>query len=596
MSKTRDSRLGNPRRACIGLILLATACSTSTQNPGGSFPSDRWDGSPESERKATYRPVVGTKGMVVADDADAAAWGVEILRRGGNAVDAAVATAFFMAVSRPHFASLGGGGFILYCPKPVEGRAERCETIDYREQAPERATRDMFVRDGKARTDLSQDGALASGVPGVTAGLLLALEKYGSRPRHEVLSRPIEIAKRGTPMTGHMESVALERWDAMNSEARRIWGCGGSKPCEPGVVVKQPELARVLEEIRAKGAAGFYRGWVAQKIAQGIRAENGILRESDLGSYEPRVRKTVSARYLGMEVISMPPPSAGGTTLLQMLRYAELADDAGMFEAGFWSAPAIHALTHGMSLAFADRAKHFADPASMKVSVESLLARDYLDDRWDATFKKGSAAIPADAGVPVAGGSQTTHFSVIDRQGNAVAVTTTVNDNFGSGFVPPGTGVVMNNEMDDFAIQPGVPNSFGLVQGEGNAIVPGRRPLSSMSPTIVRDEAGQTRIVIGAQGGPKITSSVFLALIKRLRFRMSIQEAVITPRFHHQWKPVELMLEPGFGAETREELAGMGYSLKDIAISGKMTALERYPNGRVWGVSDPRAEGAAVAE
>lgn len=560
-----------------------------------------WDGSPESEDESRYRPAVSTGGMVSADDRVAAEWGVEILRRGGNAIDAAVATGFAMAVTRPQYASLGGGGFLLYCG----AKAPSCAVIDYREEAPSKASRDMFIRDGKPRTDLSQDGALASGVPGVPAGLLKALEKFGSRKRAELLQRPIELAEKGYAFTGRTETVATLRWDAFNAEAKRVFGCGTSKACEPGKKLKQPELARVLREISSKGADGFYKGWVAEKIAQGLQAEGGIMTAQDLAAYRAKDREPVRARVRfpgrksDYQIVSMPPPSAGGAVILQMLRYAELADQQGAFDEGPGSAKTIHALTHAMSLGFADRAKYFGDPDHVQVPLAEMLSDAYLKKRWE-TYKPGKAAIPAGAG-PIQSfkeGNQTTHFSVIDREGNAVAVTTTVNDIFGSGFVPPGTGIVMNNEMDDFSVQPGVPNLFGLVGAEANAVGPRKRPLSSMSPTIVRDSQGRNLISIGSQGGPKITTSVFLSLFNRLRFGMSLPDAVQAPRFHHQWKPAALMIErgAGFSSDTRSKLSAMGYTLEEIAVSAKLNAVERFPNGRAWGVADLRTEGAAIGE
>jgi gamma-glutamyltranspeptidase/glutathione hydrolase len=541
--------------------------------------------------------------MVSADDRVAAEWGAEILRQGGNAVDAAVATAFALAVTRPHYAALGGGGFLVFCPAPGAEGPRPCRVIDYREEAPGAATRDMYVRDGKARTDLSQDGPLAPGVPGTTAGLLLALEKHGTMPRAKLLRRPIELARGGTVFSGHMENAALERWEAMNAEARKLFGCGGAKPCEPGTLLRQPELAKVLEEISRLGAKGFYEGWVARKISEGIRAAGGIMTAEDLAAYRAREREPITGTYRGMEIVTMPPPSAGGTVILQLFRFAELAEASGAFDEGFGSARAIHAVAHGMALGFADRASYFGDPDHVRVPVQGLLAGPYLEKRWKDTYRDGCRAKDLVAGGPTpppapGEGTHTTHLSVIDRYGNAVALTTTVNDNFGSGFVPPGTGVVMNNEMDDFAIQAGVPNIFGLVGADANAVAPRKRPLSSMSPTIVRDREGRARISIGAQGGPRITTAVFQALFNRLRFGMALPDAVIAPRFHHQWKPDLLHLEAnGFGADARRALAKMGYELKDITASGRMHGIERFPEtGRTWGVSDPRAEGGAIAE
>ncbi len=612
--------MGIMRKLVLSFCLLVTALLSVEAR--AAFPSidEKWSQTAaDIESDSTFRGVIGAKGMVSADDPIAAEWGVEILRRGGNAIDAAVATGFAMAVTRPHYASLGGGGFLVYCPKPKEGKPVPCTTIDYREMAPTAAARDMYLVDGKARTDLSQDGALASGVPGVTAGLLLAHEKFGALPREKLLAKAILLARQGYRQTGRGQSVATSRWPAFNREAKRLFGCfnphakaGEEKlaACGPGRLIRQPDLARVLAEISKAGRKGFYEGWVAQKIAAGLKSAGGIMTERDLAHYQPMLREPILAQLGELEVVSMGPPSSGGAILSMALAYAQQADASGELSTGLNSAQTVHALSHALALAFADRATHFGDPDFVKVPLKELLAKEYLARRWKETFRRSKANLPVSAGDPrLAGlfktgydgketGLSTTHFSVIDREGNAVAITTTVNDNFGSGFVPPGTGVVMNNEMDDFSIQPGVPNLFGLIGAEANAVGPRKRPLSSMTPTIVRDAAGNSRIVIGAQGGPRIASSTFLALMNRLRFGLSIADSVTVPRFHHQWRPVELMLEAsGFPKESRDDLAGRGWALKEVAASARMHAIERFPaTGKVWGMSDPRTEGGVAFE
>jgi gamma-glutamyltranspeptidase/glutathione hydrolase len=535
--------------------------------------------------------------MVVADDPIAAQWGVEILRRGGNAIDAAVATGFMLSVTRPHFGSLGGGGFLVYCP-----RGKKCTTIDYREKAPKAATRDMYVRDGKAVPELSQSGALASGVPGVPAGLLLALEKWGKKSRGELLRDPIRLAERGIRRTGYTESGAVEHWATMNPAARKILGCAPSQeerewaPCPAGTILKQEDLAHVLIEIANRGTRGFYRGWVANKIVDGIRAGGGIFTIEDMYDYKPVVADALVGHFGDFEIATMPLPSSGGVLLLQMLGYVERAKKQGSFEEGFGSVKALHAMTHAMALSFADRAKLLGDPDFVKVPVQEMLAPQYLDSRWK-TFDPAHAQIPESAGNPLGEGTNTTHFSVIDSQGNSVAVTTTINDVYGSGFVPPGTGIFMNDEMDDFSAQPGAPNLFGLVGSEANAIAPGKRPLSSMTPTIVRDSSGNARIVIGGAGGPRILTAVFNVLVDRLVFGISLPDSIAAPRIHEQWKLQSLLMERyGFSPETREKLRALGYEVKDITASAKLHALEHFSNGRVWGSADPRGEGAAEAE
>jgi gamma-glutamyltranspeptidase/glutathione hydrolase len=557
-----------------------------------------------SDRLSRVRPVIGNRGMVVSDDRIASEWGAEILRKGGNAMDAAVATAFMLSVTRPHYGSLGGGGFLVYCPAK-----QKCTAIDYREKAPSAATRDMYLRNGKADTDLSQDGALASGVPGVPAGILTALEKFGTRKREVLLRQPIRIAEHGFRFTGLEETAAVERWSAFNKEAKKILGCKislksgakagieqGLEPCPVGTFLKQPDLAKVLREISAHGKDGFYSGWVGRKIVNGIAKAGGILTIKDLEQYRPKIREPLVGKFHGMEVVTMPPPSSGGVHLLQMLGFMNRAEKKGELSQGFGSAESIHAEAHAMALAFADRAKYLGDTDYVKVPIHALLSEAYLDQRW-ATFDPGKANPPADAGILPNEPQNTTHFSVIDRYGNAVAITTTINDEYGSGFVPPGTGVFMNDEMDDFSAQPGVPNMFGLVGGEANAIAAGKRPLSSMTPTIVRDSKGEVHLVLGAAGGPRIITAVFNVLVNRYEFGMLLPDAVSAPRVHDQWKPDELRVEQfGFSPGTREALTKLGYSVKETPALAKMHAIERFPNARVWGVPDIRGEGAAVAE
>lgn len=538
----------------------------------------------------------GRAGMVVADDGIAASWGAEVLKKGGNAVDAAVATALAMSVTRPQHSSLGGGGFMILCPPPTGGKAA-CQALDYREVAPQAATRDMYLVNGKPTTDLSQDGAKASGVPGVVAGLFAAQKKYGKLRWAQLFEKPIQLARGGTRVATITQRAIVERWDALNPEARKILGCGTAKACEVSEKLVQPDLAQVLEAVRTKGVEGFYQGPVAEKLVSGLQSAGGILTKEDLKRYAPKWREPVRGKVWGHEIVSMPPPSSGGAILIQLLSYQERADRAGTLNEGWGSVPAIHAAVHAMSLAFADRTEHFGDPDAYLVPLAGLLDPAYLDARWKS-FKPGQAELPTGPGKPAAKeGAHTTHLSAIDRDGFAVALTTTINDNLGSGFVPPGTGVVMNNEMDDFSIAPGVPNLFGLVGGEANAVGPGKKPLSSMSPTVVLDEQGHARLAVGAAGGPRIITAVFHTLLNRLKFGMKLPDAVAAARFHHQWKPDTVLLEtPGWGPDTREKLKKLGYKLQDSGGLAKVHALERTPEGRVIGAADPRAEGAAVAQ
>jgi len=561
-----------------------------------------WDGSSLSEDESRFRIKTGTKGMVVSDDEIASKFGAEILRKGGNAIDAAVGVGFMLAVTRPHYASIGGGGFLVYCPKK-----QKCKIIDYREVAPLAATRDMYVINGKGDTELSQDGALASGVPGVVAGLLLALEKYGTKSRTDVLSEPIRVAKEGMHLSSTTEAAAADRWSKMNLGAKKIFGCKELKnethPCFAQSIIKQKDLSSVLTEIKQKGKNGFYRGWVSKKIVHEMHKDGGILSEKDFAQYRVVEREPIVGKFLNHEVITMPPPSSGGAILLQLLKFTELAIENKLFDTGYGSALTTHVLAHAMKLSFSDRSLYFGDPNFVRVPVDELLSKDYIQQRWNSfnpTSSKGEV-------IPGLGknekdylkeNNQTTHFSVVDSEGTAVAITTTVNGYFGSAYVPEGTGIVMNNEMDDFSIQPGVPNLFGLVGGYANSVQPMKRPLSSMTPTILRNEKGEVEFILGAQGGPRIITGVFQSLVNRLVFNFSLADAVSAPRIHHQWKPDVLNIEfPGPGFEVVNKLKEIGYTVKPTSSVGRLEAIERFPaQGRVWGVADPRTEGYAAAQ
>ncbi len=536
--------------------------------------------------------------MVASDDPLASEWGAQTLRKGGNAIDAAVATAFTLAVTRPHYASLGGGGFIVYCPSPKSGQASDCHTLDFREKAPQAAFKDLFIQNGKVQPHLSRDGALASGVPGIPAGLLRALEMWGTQKRQKILVYPIRLARNGYPFTPHEEVAAAQRWEAMNSETQKLFGCADHQkltPCPPGTMIKQNDLARVLTEISQKGPKGFYTGWVARRMTQGLRNAGGIITEADLKNYEPKNRDPLISEFQGLQLVTMPPPSSGGVILAQLLDYAEQAKDAGLLKNGFEAPETIHALTHAMSLAFRDRAEFLGDPDAASIPP-FLLSPQYLRQQWKS-FRPDQAHLATVKPLLEEKHPQTTHLSTLDSQGNLVAMTLTINDNFGSGFTPPGTGVVMNNQMDDFSIQAGLPNLYGLVGKDANAIAPGKRPLSSMTPTIIREKSGRGRIAIGAAGGPRITTSVFLSLLNRLLFNMSLRDAVSAPRFHHQWTPPTLLYERyGFTQPVTQEISRLGYTLEDVWTLGKVHAVELLSNGRSSGVADPRGEGAAIAE
>lgn len=548
---------------------------------------------PMKDENARVRPQAGWKGMVVSDDEAASAWGTEILKQGGNAVDAAIATALMLSVTRPHAGSLGGGGFLLYCPSPNNKKHKECEVIDYREQAPDASHAQMYMVDGKPKAELSQTGALAVGVPGVVAGLSTAHEKFGKLSWVRFFSEPIRKAQQGIVVTPYMHRGIEERASDFNAEAKKIFG-----QKKIGDVVKQADLAQVLSAVRDRGKKGFYEGWVATKMLAGLKAGGGLMTKDDLSNYAVKTRKPLQSSYRGFDVVTMPPPSAGGALLIQMLQYMEFADQDEVLKNGFGSAKTLHAQAHAMKLAFADRAQWFGDPEFTKIPLDRLLSLPYLRERWDDTFSSGSSSKVSGSGLNPKDFDHTTHFSVIDAEGNAVALTTTINDNFGSGFIAPGTGVFLNDEMDDFSIQPGVANLFGLVGSEANSVRGQKRPLSSMTPTIVREKNGENRIVVGAAGGPRITTSVFQILMNRLRFGMQITDAMHAGRIHHQWKPDTLRVEKvQISPDVAEKLSDMGYTVEMARELAHAHALERDPaTGLVWGAHDPRGEGGSVAQ
>jgi len=536
--------------------------------------------------------------MVAADDLQAAQWGTETLKRGGNAVDAAVATAFGMAVTRPHYAALGGGGFMVHCPAPQNGLASECTVLDFREKAPLTAKKDMYIRNGKADTTLSQQGALASGTPGVPAGLLAALSQFGTRKVSQVLSDPIQWARQGVRVSAHTETALSMSWKSFNAEARKIFSCQNKTetPCKAGDVLIQSDLAKTLSLISKKGHEGFYKGITAKRIAASMKLDGGLISEADLAAYKPQTRKPSVGKFRNYEVITMPPPSSGGILLVQLLKYFEFAQKSSHVDESPVSWRTLHSKAHAMSLAFSDRTTHLGDADFYPVPSDKLLSENYLRARWKS-FLPDKTALPDAPGEPLREPDQTTHLSVIDSAGNAVAMTLTVNGYFGSGYVPKGTGVVMNNEMDDFALQPGVPNMFGLIGSEANSIAPGKRPLSSMTPTIVRDDGGNARLALGAAGGPRIITSVYQTIINRLHFGMSLTDSVAAPRIHHQWRPQQVFFEMNrFSPHDLSKLKEMGYELNEKEGLAVIHAVERTPNGQVFGAADPRGEGVAVAQ
>lgn len=532
---------------------------------------------------AGQRAVFAPNEMVASNAPLASAAGLEILALGGNAVDAAVATGFALAVVYPEAGNIGGGGYAVI--RMADGRTA---AIDYREKAPAGATRNMFVDPATGNaTNASVVGHLASGVPGAVAGLLTTHDRFGTRTREEVMAPALRMARDG--FVADSAYVASLRTDS--ALICRFAGCarffpGGRAP-RAGETIRQPELARTLERIAASGADGFYRGPVASAIAAEMRRGGGLITEADLAAYRAAWRTPVNGRYRGHTILAMPPSSSGGVTLVEALNIIE----AFGAPAPYGSVTSLHRMLGAFQLAFVDRNEYLADPDVAPVPVDQLIAPEYarrqrtrLDDR------RYVSTLSLDPGLARREGDHTTHYSVVDRLGNAVAVTTTINSLFGSGVWVPDAGFFLNNEMDDFTSRPGVANQFGLVQGEANAVAPGKRMLSAMSPTIVLDPADRVMMVVGSRGGPRIITGVAQVIQNVIDHGMSLADALAAPRVHFQGLPETIRAETdGLPRAIMDSLTAMGWRFEQGNV-GSPVAIHRVRGG--WeGWWDPRAAG-----
>jgi gamma-glutamyltranspeptidase/glutathione hydrolase len=534
-----------------------------------------------------FSPVAARHGMVVASEPLAAEAGLEILRAGGNAVDAAVAVGFALAVTHPQAGNIGGGGFMLI--RLADGEAV---VVDYREEAPAAASRDMFLdAQGELIPRASTEGPLAVGVPGTVAGLALAHQKYGKLPWARVLRPAIRLAEQGFAVSYGLSESLREHRDLLSvyAETRRIFLRDG-RLYEPGELFRQPDLARTLRQIAAGGPKAFYRGRIARAVAATVKKHGGVLKREDLLEYQGKIRQPLRGTFRGHDILTVPPPSSGGVGLLEMLNVLEPMDlgTPNSFQSIRW-------IAETMRRAYADRAAYLGDADFVPVPVRGLISRKYAAELREEIVQ-AKAVAPVLAGKPAEFESaETTHFSVVDAQGNAVANTYTLNGSYGSGVTVEGAGFLLNNQMDDFAAKPGEPNMYGLVQGEANAIRPRKRPLSSMTPTIVLHN-GQLRLVLGSPGGGTIINTVLQVLLNVLVFEMNIRQAVTAPRFHHQWAPDELALERwGFSADTIQKLQEFGYKLDFRDHMGTCEAIEIDPKtGWRFGAADPRGDGKAV--
>ncbi len=535
-----------------------------------------------------HEPARARHGMVVADEPLAADVGVAVLKSGGNAVDAAVAVGFALAVTHPYAGNLGGGGFMLL--RLADGRST---FIDFRERAPEKATRDMYLDTQGNPTQDSVDGWRAVGVPGSVRGFALAQFKYGSQKWDALIAPAIALASKGFALSyKSAELLRGARNLANDPESKRIFQKGGSY-YDAGDVFVQPELAVTLKRIAVSGAREFYEGETARRLVSEMAKHGGLVTLSDLRRYQALERTPLTGTYHGLSILAAPLPSSGGIGILQMLGMLE---DSGYQKTGAGSAAAIHYTAEVMRRFFADRSKYLGDSDFVKVPVKGLLDPAYIRERRASIDP--DHATPSDQlnpGKPVGReGTETTHYSIIDAAGNAVAVTYTLNNGYGSGVTVPGLGFLLNDEMDDFTSKPNAPNMFGLVQGEANAIEPGKRPLSAMSPTIVvRD--GKPYMVLGAPGGPRIITAVLQVLLNVIDFHMNIQDAVDAPRFHHQWKPDILYLEPGISPDTVALLQARGHQVdySPGIVLARISAI-LSDGGWLQGAADTRWVGKAA--
>ncbi|MBR0898618.1 gamma-glutamyltransferase [Bradyrhizobium tropiciagri] len=540
----------------------------------------------------TARSVRAEHGMVVAQEKLAARVGADILRQGGNAVDAAVATGFAMAVTYPRAGNIGGGGFMVI---HLAARNEDV-AIDYRETAPQATTRDMFLNaEGKPDPDKSRNSALAIGVPGTVAGLALALEKYGSGKftLAQILKPAIDLARDGFIVTDDTSDTLNDMYRRMSRwpNSAKTFSHADGTPLREGDRLIQGDLAGVLTAIAEQGPRGFYEGAVAGKLVSGIKKAGGIFSLEDLKSYQPVIRTPVRGTYRGYDIVSMPQPSSGGVVLLEILNILEGFQMSDMKQG---SAASLHVMIEAMKRAYADRARYLGDPAFVEAPTQLLINKDYAA-RQRATIDLARATPWTDvrnAKQPHEG-DNTTHYSVVDAAGNAVSNTYTLNFPYGVGLVADGTGVLLNNELDDFTAAPGASNAFGLVGFEANLPGPGKRPLSSMSPTIVLKD-GKPVLVTGSPGGSRIISAVTQIIVDIIDYKMDIAAAVAAPRMHHQWLPDEVRIEKGFPDEVLAELKAKGHKLVEPLGYSSANSIVVTTSG-LLGAPDPRTRGSEAA-
>lgn len=554
----------------IGVLLLLGACRTTPE-------------------KQVPTPIIADNAMVVSAHPLATQVGLNILKQGGNAVDAAVGVQFALAVVYPVAGNIGGGGFMV-----ARSNAGATYALDFREMAPGGADRDMYLdASGNVIPQLSTKGHLAAGVPGSVAGMFAAHDSLGKLPMTEILQHAIELASNGFTLTEREANSLNNRRDSLIKYSTESSSLTGKTEWASGDSIFHGDLAMTLSRIQQAGKAGFYEGETADKIVAEMQRGNGIMTHEDLKAYRAIWRKPVIGQYKSYGIIGMPPPSSGGIALMQLL---EMVEPYPLNTYAWHGTEATHLITEAERRVYADRSKHLGDSDFYPVPQAEILAVEYLADRMqDFDPLQATSSDSIEAGVPMlAESEQTTHFSVVDADGNAVSITTTINGGFGNYVVVGGAGFLLNNEMDDFSSKPGEPNMFGLLGAEANAIEPGKRMLSSMTPTIVT-KGDSLYMVVGTPGGSTIITSVFQTILNVVEWDMSMLEAVSAPRFHHQWLPDKIQYEPtAFDVTTLSVLAEMGHTLDTRSSIGRVDAILVLPDGRLEGGADPRGDDTAM--
>ena len=562
----------------LALVVVGPVTPVQAKAPVAQMPQVQYDYNMD-----IFHPVIAHNGMVATEQHLASAIGLDILKKGGNAVDAAVGIGFALAVALPNAGNLGGGGFMMVHDKD----SDQTIALDFREMAPAKASRDMYLDEqGNVAGGRSLYTHLAVGVPGTVAGMEHALKKWGSMPLEQVIQPAIDLAENGYIVSNALaENLAatkesLGKWDT----TKAIFFKEG-EPLKAGDLLAQKDLAASMRLIAKEGAAAFYQGAIADQIVEEMAKHDGLITKEDLANYKVVEREPVKGTYRGYEVVSMPPPSSGGIHVIQILNMLE---GQNLNEMGHNSAKAVTLMAESMKRAYADRSEYLGDPDFTKVPQKGLTSKGYANSLV--------AGMPLDKVTPAREilpgkpqpyeSDQTTHYSVVDKNGNAVAVTYTLNLNFGSGIVAGNSGILLNNEMDDFSAKPGVPNAFGLIGGDANAVGPGKRPLSSMTPTLVLKD-GKPWLVTGSPGGARIITTVLQTIVNSIDFGMNPAEAASAPRFHHQWLPDELRIEKGFSPDTLALLKEKGYAIALKPAMGRTQTIQVRDNV-LYGYSDPR--------